>query len=354
MRLVCIDTYYPTFLQSLYFNPAMTYESERDKLLGLCFGTFDGYTRNLRQLGWTCEDIVGNADELQGRWEYEKGLAGTLSREAIAMEQIEEFKPDVVFLQDLNFFSLENMDRLREKYILSGQLSCPWPGEDRVRKMACLFSSFPHYVDRFERMGIKAVFNPLAFDPIVLDRLGPPPTERIHDVVFIGGVGNPSHWRNGMETLEHVALNVPTFKWWGYGYNTLPAGSPLRSCYQGEAWGLDMYRIFLQSKIVLNRHGEVAQGYTNNQRCFEATGCGAALLTERSLNLSDYFSRYEVLAYGSPEEAVDHIKAMLAEDEKRCFIAENGQRRTMRDHTYEQRMKTVSDTLKEMLVEAAQ
>ena len=54
-----------------------------------------------------------------------------------------------------------------------------------------------------------------------------------------------------------------------------------------------MYKVYGRSKIVINRHGEVAQGFANNMRMFEATGMGALLMTGQSPNLSDFFSEKE-------------------------------------------------------------
>lgn len=359
-RILILDTYYPDFLKSFYINPALTYQSQLEGLLYQSFGTFDAVSRHLKALGWDTGEVIGNSDGLQSRWAYEHGVSG-LDSEAIVLEQIKAFEPDIVFLQDLNFFSIETMQSLGGGYILAGQLSCPWPGDDRVYTMRCLFSSFPHYIPRIEKLGVKAVFNPLAFDPIVIERavdgmvsgrFSRQLRERPYDCVFVGGVGAPSHWKAGMEVLEEVAREVPTFKWWGYGAELLPAGSALRDKYMGQAWGLDYYRILAQAKVCINRHGEVAQGYSNNMRCFEATGMGALLVTENSLNLSDYFNATECVSYGSPEEAVYAIKSALNNEPVRKQIAANGQTRTLRDHTYAKRMEKVSEVLKGMLCAA--
>lgn len=342
-KLLLIDTYYDRFIRSFPINPAGTYESELRAVLHQSFGTFDAYSRGLSAEGWEVRDVIANHIQLANSWAFENG-ARDFSKSFVA-HQIEDFKPDVIFLQDLSI-KLPPTNAL-----IAAQCSCPMPS--RLPKLDVVFTSFPHYVERFERMGVKAVYNPLAFDPIVLDRVGEA-GDRVYDCVFVGGVGHPSHWQRGMETLEAVARAIPTFKWWGYGYETLPADSALRDKYQGQAWGLDMYRIFLQSKIVLNRHGEVAQGMTNNMRCFEATGCGAVLLTERSLNLQDFFSGTEALGYGSPDEAIAAIQSLLKNDDVRREIGRRGQERTLSDHTYAKRMKTVSDVLVGMLNPVAQ
>ena len=49
--------------------------------------------------------------------------------------------------------------------------------------------------------------------------------------------------------------------------------------------GRHMYQIYGRSQVVINRHGEVAQGYSNNLRIFEAPGMNALLMTEASPNI---------------------------------------------------------------------
>ncbi len=360
MRILIVDTLYPDFLKSLSFDPNGTYEGELQKVLDRKFGTADFYSRNLKALGWDAVDVIANHDELQTKWCDENNQISGLRAQNKVLAQIQQSKPDVIFVQDLSFFNTDLMEHIGSRCLIAGQLSCPWPGDERVKQFDILYSSFPHYVPRIEALGVRAIYNPLAFESSVLDifdwrasvemaksdRLPP----RIHDCVFIGGVGNPSHWKYGMEVLETVAREIPTFKWWGYGIETLPVDSMLRQKYQGSAFGLDMYSILLQSKIALCRHGEVAEGYTNAMRVYESTGCGALMLTEESKNIWDLFSVNEVATYLTPAHAVEKIKYYLANEEERSYVAANGQARCLRDHTYAIRMKRVSDVLTEMLV----
>lgn len=341
-RICLIDTYYPDFLRSLRFNPAHSYDLELRKVLFKAFGTADFYSRGLTAYGWTCLDVIANYPELQAKWADEHDVQGD-----VLLAQIRDFEPDVVFMQDLSFCEPGVLWELAEQYVLAGQLSCPMPKTEQILPFECIFTSFPHYMEPLKSLGVHAVFNPLAFEPAVLDRL--PRLPRIHDVAFVGGVGVPSHWSYGMHVLEAVAMNIPTAKFWGYGYEQLNPSSPIKQAYQGEAWGLEMYVVLSQSRIVLNRHGEVAENYANNMRMFEASGTGALLLTEAKDNIRDYFAEDECVTYTSPMDAVDKIRYYLAHEDERAEIAAKGQKRTLRDHTYAQRMKTVSDSLVRML-----
>lgn len=338
-KIALIDTYYPQFLNSLILGEG-SYRDELLKLLGYKFGTADFFSVNLRKLNWEAIDIVANHVPLQERWALEHDLRGVHGQD-IALRQIDEFEPDVVFMQDLSYFSADQLAALGKKYLLAGQCSCPLPRRENIAAFDVIFTSFPHYVDILSGMGPKAVFLPLAFEPSVLTGTH----ERTHDVVFIGGVGTPSHWARGMEVLDAVAREIETVEFYGYGYSTLPESSPIRKKWKGYAWGKDMYAILQRSKICLNRHGEVSGEYANNLRMFEATGCGASLITEEKDNLHEYFPDDLVLGYESPKQAIDFIKTHLKHEKGRSEVAMQVQQHTLKHHTYAQRMPIVSEVL---------
>lgn len=331
MRICILDSYYPEAIKSMPVDPSCSYESNLAAVLGRQFGTAAFYSDNLRALGHEVIDVITNHPGLMAMRDLESQLA--------------EFKPDVVLLQDLN------IEFNYKPSIIAAQLSCPWPGDDKVRRCDVIWSSFPHYIPRIQALGVRAFYLPLAFEHTILD-LFPKDLERIHDVVFIGGVGAPSHWAEGMKVLEAVAREIPTFRWWGYGSETLPKDSALHEKYQGQAFGLDMYRILLQSKICLNRHGTIALPFANNMRLFESSGMGAMLLTEDAPNMRDLFEGDEIETYESDFHAVHIIKRCLADPEVTEITGKLGQRRTLRDHTYAQRMKVVLEVLTGTLVTA--
>ncbi len=67
---------------------------------------------------------------------------------------------------------------------------------------------------------------------------------------------------------------------------------------------------------------------------FQATGVGTCLVTERGSNLADLFEPdTEVVTYDSVDECVEKVNYLLEHDEERKVIAENGRRRTLRDHS---------------------
>jgi spore maturation protein CgeB len=73
-------------------------------------------------------------------------------------------------------------------------------------------------------------------------------------------------------------------------------------------------------------------------RLFEATGVGTCLITDWKDNLHDLFEPdREVVTYRSPQECVEKVKWLLEHPQEREAIAQAGQARTLKDHTFDQR-----------------
>lgn len=348
-RILFVNTCYTGFLNSLYGRlpelAAYPYWRQKRKIIEQCFGDSDFYSAAMRAAGWDADDVIVNCEALQFAWAAEKGLAAG-DWAAVLLAQVSEFKPDVVYLQDLSLASKELLQALRPlTTLIAGQIASPLPPQADLDGIDLLFSSFPHFIERFRQQGKAAWYQPLAFEPRVLQHL--PHHERQYPVTFVGGVSR--HHGKGLEALEAIAQQVP-IDVWGYGAASLSPESPLLRQHHGEVWGLEMFGILQQSRITLNRHIDVAEDNANNMRLFEATGCGALLITDYRSNLHELFEiGREVVAYRSPEEAVALIRYYQAHPEEAEVIAKAGQQRTLRDHSYTARMAQTAEILERQL-----
>ena len=378
MRVLVVDTYYPAFLASHYSErPGLAerpYGEQLASLMDRMFGTADAYSRHLRELGHDADDVIVNCPELQLAWAREHGrprLAGALARamalpatagraarhlllHAIARAQVDAFQPDVVYAQDLNFFSRRELDRLRTRAVVAGQIASPAPEPALLRGYSVIFTSFPHFVPRFRELGVESEYFRIAFYERVAERLEAdglgtePDRDRPHGAVFVGGVHPVVHER-GTRLLEE-ACSRANLEVWGYGADALPDGSAIRARHHGEAWGLDMYRILARSRIVVNRHIDAAEGHANNMRLYEATGAGAMLLTDAGSNLGELFEPgREVVVYDGAGDLVAKLDHYLAHDDERVAIARAGQERTLREHTYGRRIEELAALLEARL-----
>jgi hypothetical protein len=223
--------------------------------------------------------------------------------------------------------------------LIAGQIACPIALQADFRHYDLVLTSFPHFVERFRSQGLVSEYFKLAFEPRVLAQLrkGNVP----YQLVFVGGI--TPHHRERIRLLEHIARSHQ-LGLWGYGIDTLNVKSPLRSSFRGQAWGRDMYNIFYNARIVLNHHINVADSFANNMRLYEATGVGALLLTDHKDNLHTLFEPgNEVVVYRSAEECVELITHYLAHEEEGSAVALAGQERTLREHTYYERMQEMVD-----------
>lgn len=345
-RILFVNTYYDAFLEQQYRQDpqlaGQTYTKQLSELQATGFGDSDFYSRGIAEAGWEAADLIVNAPYLQLTWARENGCDLGDSR-SIMLEQIRRYRPDVIYLQDLSLAVTELLDAMRPfTTLICGQIASPLPTDAHLAGLDLIFSSFPHFVERFRQQGHTAYYQPLAFEPRILEQL-PTHLDRNIRFSFIGGI-SPYHGKS-TEVLEKIASSI-TLDVWGYGASTLAADTALLRQHHGEAWGLKMFKLLASSRITLNRHIDVAENHANNMRLFEATGCGALLLTDYRDNLDELFEiGKEVVAYRSPEEAVMLAHYYQHHPTEANSIALAGRERTLRDHTYKKRMLQTSEIL---------
>jgi hypothetical protein len=363
MRYLFVDTYYPAFLSSFRRkNPQLersSYKIQLRAILDEYFGTSDFYSRNLIALGQEAQDLIVNDEILQKRWAKENNInigrnslfdrlrslpytnrvMGNPSwSQKIVLEQIKKYKPDIVYMQNLSVLNPKTLREIKKYSFLVGQIASPPPAEENLKEFDLILTSLPNFVTKFRKMGIKSEYFRIGFEMSVLKEIGS--IRKKYDVTFVGSF-TPQHGK-GTEILEQVAKKISVHVW-GQGIEYLDPASPLRRNYHGEAWGLDMYRILAESKIVINRHIGIAGEYANNMRLYESTGMGAMLITDKKKNLKDMFKTdQEVVVYTDSEYLVNKVKYYLSHDDEREKIAKAGQKRTLKEHTYFTRMKELS------------
>lgn len=358
---VFIDEYYQGFLHSFRKeNPNLSqkpYSFQKKVLLDHFFGTADFYSYNLKRLGYQAEDLIVNDPILQGRWAFENGVSfkeesiyskiqmlpllhKILGRpkwiQEITLAQVKEMQPDIVYIHNLSILNADTLKEIKGNCkILVGQIATSLPAKKNILQFDLILTSFPHYVKLFRSMGIKSEYLKIAFDNRVLEKVGK--QKKIYDVTFIGSF-SPHHTK-GTKILEDLSKKIPV-NIWGQGIQFLSPKSPLRKNYHGGAWGIDMYKILAQSKIVVNRHISASRSYANNMRLYESTGMGALLITDKKKNLNEIFKvGEEVIEYNGLDDLIKKVTYYLSHADERDKIALNGQRRTLKEHTYQKRMK---------------
>jgi ubiquinone/menaquinone biosynthesis C-methylase UbiE len=356
LKCLFLNTYYDQFLANIYNRhsclQADSYVAQKRILQQQAFGDSDFYSEGLKATGWIAEDIIMNCEPLNQAWAKEHSCS--FQGWSLLLERIRNERPDVVYCQDMHTMSREMLSSIRPYVkLIVGQNASPL-GDIPIELYDVVFSSYPFFVNRFREKRLPAYLQPLAFDERILKSIqNVSYSERSIACSFIGGLSR--HHQDRFEWLDYLAMHVP-LEFWGYGVESTGSSSPLRKCYKGEAWGVDMFAKLLKSKITVNKQaaityeGQIVNQYATNMRLYEATGCGALLITEYKDNLPQLFEiGKEIVVYRSKEECVGLIKYYLNHPDEAEKIAKAGQQRTLRDHTYRIRMQQTAEVLQRHL-----
>lgn len=372
VRFFIVNTDYTEFLHWLYTqHPGLEqrpYDEQHRIRMDSLFGTANFYSSNLRKLGHEAWDVIANIEPLQKQWAREhgiktdgarwrfrmrRGIVPWLYRQraqnwmySILAAQIKAYQPDVLYCMAMETIGSDLLRSIQGYYRLAIGQHAATPLQQDISAYDLVLTSLPNQVDHFRRQGLKSELLRLAFEPKVLNRLRL--DIRHYDIVFVGGLG--SIHEGGTKTLESLAEQCKVTVW-GYGLENLPVNSPLRRYCHGTIWGVKMYQALRDARIIFNRHSDLAdRHYANNMRLYEATGVGTLLLTDHKRNLADLFEPgKEIAAYRDTDECLALARYYLDHDDEREAIAQAGQRRTLSENTWRQRMQELVEIVSRYL-----
>jgi hypothetical protein len=365
VRFLIVDYYYPGVLTRFQArNPGWPRESYQRLQQGLSdelFGESQYEAAALRALGQEADDLIVNATPLRWAWAREHGIAlppsthvkavlrrhmvPWLRRErsndwmwAALLAQVRSYQPDVVHVQCVDLLPPEVVRALRDEVrLVVGQLAAPLPPWT-IDGYSLMVSSLPNLVDRFRSFGLPAEWLPLAFEPSLIDRV--PPRPRDIAVSFAGSLS--PHHASRVSLLAEVANGTALDVWTADGAR--PEVTALKATLHPAVWGRDMYEVLGRSTATINTHIDIAEGFANNLRLYEATGMGALLITDIKQNLGELFDvGSEVVAYRNPAECAELVAHFRDYPAEATRIAQAGQRRTLREHTWLDRMTRLAE-----------
>jgi hypothetical protein len=282
----------------------------------------------------------GNDVVMQRQWARENGMKNRTSLEAILQAQIEHHRTEIFY----------NLDPVRYPSSFVRKL----PGS--VRKTLCwraapsgnadlaaygaVLGNFPSILESWRSKGCRAELFFPAVDP-KMEAYGH--GDRPIDVLFVGGYSR--HHSARARILEQVA-SLASRRKVVYCLDpsrlTMLAESrvgrllALRKHRRPKAiaeiakppvFGLQLYELIGNSKIVLNGAIDMAADDRGNMRCFEAMGCGALLVSDSGNYPAGMEDGVTMLSYKCAEHAPELISACLDDWSRSAEMSERGRRR---------------------------
>ncbi|MFD0694201.1 glycosyltransferase [Paenibacillus sp. GCM10027628] len=267
--------------------------------------------------------------------------------------------PDLMIVLDGMNLSLKIVDRIRKK----GIRTAIWLTDDPYYTDFTV-SMVPHYdfiftlemncLSLYKELGCPQVhYLPLAFQPEIF-RPKAVPIRQKRDISFVGS----AYW-NRVAMFDQLAPYLANKHilisgiWWerlkNYGMlapqiqlNTWLGPEETANVYNGAKLVINMHRSY--DDAAHNRNSRKIQGASPNPRTFEISGCGVLQITDFREDLVRFYTPdYDIVTYSSAEELLDKLDYYLQNEEERTQIALRGLYRTMRDHTYENRLSQMLD-----------
>jgi len=280
----------------------------------------------------------GDHEASQRCWAAEQGLPAQTSLEDILLAQIEHHRTEVFYNLDPLRYGSSFVRRLPAcvRHSIAWR-AAPSPGADfeAYDRVVC---NFPSILQAYQARGWKsAPFSP-AHDP----EMDPYAAlaRRTVDVLFVGGYTR--HHRQRAEVLEAVAelrkrrrvvfhLDRSRATRWAESAvgRMLPLAqhrrpSALREVSTEPIFGRQVYEALAGARIVLNGAVDMAGQDRGNMRCWEAMGCGAAMVSDHGHYPEGMVNGQTMLTYRSATEAVQLIEGLLSEPERLAALAAAG------------------------------
>ena len=116
---------------------------------------------------------------------------------------------------------------------------------------------------------------------------------------------------------------------------------------KANIFGYNYYEYLNNAKVVLNIHRSELHDY-GNIRCFEGTGMGSLLMSNRVESMREYYvNGLEYLGFESYEEFLDSYKSIINNLEKLEKIADAGMNKTLSNFTSDNQAKKMIDAINE-------
>ncbi len=388
MKLLKITTLYPAYLADFFLKnrglEEKTFTEQKAAIFFDASGWADFWSHALSPLGYDVMEITMNVESMQRAWATENSLPDPngMGLKEIALAQVIKFKPDILWFDDPDASLLCRMRmEVPSIRLVLGWSGSAIPNTDAWRHMDLILSCAPEAVEYFRKAGHKAAHLDHGFDSRINERLihRPKLTEfsfigqllrcsgfhllreqlleelaiqseiaiysssedfkRMDDIKFLlaAGLYDVMQFARKAGFTESLLYKIPVVAR-AARFESRPRRTVnpiLKKFLKPAVFGLDMFQVLCDSKIVLNVHADSSPRYASNMRLFETTGVGTCLLTDWKENLAKLFEPdKEVIVYRSAEECAEKVRWLLEHPKECDEIGKAGMLKTLNDHTF--------------------
>jgi hypothetical protein len=277
----------------------------------------------------------GNDDRLQMLWAQEQGL-NTDDLEQILLAQIEHHRTEVFY----------NLDPMRYSSVFIRKLpgcvktSICWraapSGSADFTEYDLVVCNFPSMLETWRQKGCSVAFFFPAHDP-AMDVYAGSRSDDL-DVIFVGGFSRHHIVRS--EALKAVAstagirarfhledsrlTRLANFLRFIPKLGSYRHPKEIRAVRAGPLYGRKLYAALAGARIAFNGSIDMAGADRGNMRCFEATGCGAVLLTDAGRFPEGFVDGETMVTYSSNDQIPGLIERLVLDVAWANSIAEAG------------------------------
>lgn len=260
-------------------------------------------------------------------------------------------RPDLFFVTKGIAILPETLAQLRRMGVLTANWFCEFLGDPffgrwypaNIGYYDYAFTFEPHIVQRYEGKypDTRFAYVPLGilagdYADVTLNEV-----DRIKyscDVCFVGAL-----YPERVRLLEMVAASKVDLRIYHWQNERVPPS--LKSYCHGPITTKDVAKLYRCARVCLNQHLE-PRGTGANPRTFEIAAAGGFQLSDHQYDIPNLFvPDKEIMLYQKPGDVPQLIATALADPERRAAIATAGQRRCLRDHTLDKRIRSIIETI---------
>ena len=277
----------------------------------------------------------GDDESLQALWAREHGLK-TDSLEQILLAQIEHHRTEVFYNLDPMRYGGPFIDKLPGCVKKTICWRAAPSGNADLTKYDLVVCNFPSVLDDWRQKGCKVAYFFPAHDP-AMDTYAESRRDDF-DLIFIGGFSR--HHVKRSEALRAAAstpgiharfyledsrlTRLANFLPFVPGLGAYRHPDEIRAIRAGPIYGRNAYAALSSTRIVFNGAVDMAGEDRGNMRCFEATGCGAVLLTDFGRYPEGFIDGDTMVTYSSTDEIPKLIKRLTEDASWANSIAQAG------------------------------